>query len=85
MMGTTIYTWATSHNGFVPIPTTTTTTGFIGTVPIMGQTTGTAFLPANFVCKIEIGVNAGGWMTSHKWEGNAGGCRGYARALDPKH
>jgi hypothetical protein len=81
MLGDTIYVWSTSREVNLPMMTTSTTTGSVGTVPIYGQTMSTQFVPANFNCTIELGAGPDNIIKSWQWSGNIGGCMQYARAL----
>lgn len=81
VMGTKIYVWSSSHQGVMPMPSTSTTTGYVGGAPVYGQTTGTTWVPLNAQCSIQLAVDADGTIKQYQWRGNQPGCRSYARML----
>jgi hypothetical protein len=81
VMGDTVYIWSTNRNVAMPMNTTTTTTGAVGTTPYYGTTTGMTFVPMTFACTVQIATDANGAIKSYQWEGNQGGCRRYARGF----
>jgi hypothetical protein len=81
MLGDTIYIWHTSQNVSLPVTTTSTTTGTVGTAPIYGSTTNTQWVPENFNCIVQIATDRNGTIKSYQWSGNMGGCERYASAF----
>jgi hypothetical protein len=81
MLGDTIYVWGTSRTAVMPMTSTATTTGFVGTTPIMGSQTSTTYVPMNFNCTIQLAVGPDHIIKHWHWEGNLGGCARYAQAL----
>jgi hypothetical protein len=81
ILGDTIYTWGNASSGVVPIPQTTTTTGFAGNVPVMAITTSTSYMPVTYQCTIEVAVDQNDRMKSYQFRGNQGGCAPYANRL----
>jgi hypothetical protein len=84
MLGDTIYVWSTSRNVNLPMTTTSTTYGNVGTTPVYGTTMGTTYVPANFNCTIQLAVGADQTIKSWQWSGNMGGCMQYARRLSQR-
>jgi hypothetical protein len=82
ILGDTIYVWSSNHSGVLPMTTMSSTSGMVGTMPVYGSTTGTAFVPVSFNCTIQIGVDANGTIKNYQWSGNNAGCRNYASALN---
>lgn len=62
-LGTKIYTWSTSFGGVIPSATSANTVGVV---------------PVNYACKVELIVDAAGTITDYDWEGDQGGCEGFA-------
>jgi hypothetical protein len=85
MSGDTIYVWGTSRDEVLPMSTTSTTSGMVGSAPVYGTTTSTELVPANFNCKIELAVDSNSIIKNFRYTGNAGGCAAYARALKPQN
>ncbi|MFI4985894.1 MAG: hypothetical protein ACHQF3_00475 [Alphaproteobacteria bacterium] len=83
MLGDTIYVWSSNHSAALPVTSTNTTVGTVGTMPVYGTTTSTEWVPVNYNCTIQIATDADGTMKHYQWSGNMGGCASYARALKP--
>lgn len=81
MLGNTIYVWNTNRSIILPVPTSTTTTGYVGPLPVSGTTTGTAYIPQSYNCTLQIGTDQAGTIINYQWAGNTGGCARYANAL----
>ncbi len=81
VMGDKIYTWSTNRNAVMPLITTSTTTGMVGSTPVYGTTSATHFVPVAFACTVQIAVTPDGTIKSFQWEGNEGGCQRYARGF----
>lgn len=79
IMGDTIYIWSTNRNAILPMNTTTTTTGMVGTTPIYGTTNAMHFVPVAYSCTVQIATTPDGTIKNYQWEGNEGGCRRSAR------
>jgi hypothetical protein len=84
MLGDTIYVWSTNHQVDLPMTTTSTIMGNVGTVPVYGTAMGTTYVPANFNCTIQLGVGPGDIIKNWQWTGNMGGCARYANALSQR-
>ncbi len=83
MLGDTIYVWSSNHSAVIPLTSTNTTVGTVGSTPVYGTTTSTEWVPANYNCTIQIATDDAGTMKRYQWNGNMGGCAQYARALRP--
>jgi hypothetical protein len=83
MLGDTIYIWSTAQTVTGTMPVTSTTTGRVGNVPV--QSTTTNFVPTanTYACAIQMAVDSSERIKSYQWQGNIGGCQGYARNLKP--
>ncbi len=79
--GTQFVSWSVNHQGSMILPTsnTSTTTGYVGTMPVYGTTTtmGTMVVPINAVCTVTLHVQ-GGAITRWEWQGNEAGCSQFA-------
>jgi hypothetical protein len=81
VMGHTVYVWSTSGSMMLPMTTTSTTTGMVGSTPVYGTTNQTNFMPMGFSCTVQIATDSDGTMKSYQWAGNQPGCRRYARGF----
>lgn len=81
--GDTVYVWTASRSGALVMPTTNTTSGYVGSTPFYGSTTGTQVIPMNGQCSIKIGVGPDGLITRYDWEGNRIGCEGFMKRMKP--
>ena len=81
----TVYVWDNSFGSVIPIysPTTSTTTGTIGTTPISATTTtgSTSYMPVQYHCQIKLQVDRFNTIKRTEYFGNRGGCQRYASAL----
>lgn len=77
----TVYTWGSSYTGVAFSPSTTTTSGAIGSTPFRATTTGTAAVPVSYECTIKMIVGPDQVVRKYQWEGNRGGCESYMRRL----
>jgi hypothetical protein len=82
IMGDKIYVWSTNHNAVMLVPTTTTTTGAVGSTPYTGTTTSMHMMPVAYQCVVQLAVNPDGTIKRYQWQGNQGGCAQYARMLN---
>jgi hypothetical protein len=81
MLGDTIYVWGTSRDVDVPMTTSSSTYGTVGSTPYSGTTYGTTFVRANLNCTIQLGTTPDGTIKTWQWNGNMAGCMQYARRL----
>ncbi len=77
----TVYLWYVSQSGSVFIPQTSTTTGYVGRVPVYGTTSYTQAIPVNYNCQIKLIANRDGILRSWEYNGNIGGCEQYISRL----
>ena len=77
----TVYSWFSNSSGALVMPTTSTTTAYIGAKPVTATTTGTQVLPVNYACKLKLVADPAGVIQKYQYEGDAGGCEPYMRAL----
>lgn len=82
MLGDKIYVWSTDSSAVIPLPMTTTTTGYVGTTPVGMTTNSMGFMPAHFHCTVQLAVTPEGKIKSYQYYGNPGGCGPYARMLN---
>lgn len=73
--------WSVNHRGSMILPTTntSTTSGYVGSMPVYGSTTttGTQVVPTNAVCTVTLHVQSG-VVTRWEWRGNEYGCEQFA-------
>jgi len=81
ILGDTIYVWSTRSDATFIMPTTSTTAGMVGNVPIYGTTTSYQAVSGTYACTIEIAVDASNRIKRYEWKGNVGGCSSYANRL----
>ncbi len=77
---TVVYTWANQRSGTVLMPTTQTTTGYIGTTPITINTYGSQPMNYNYMCIIKYTVKDG-MAYSYEFNGDEGGCAPYIQRV----
>lgn len=77
----TVYTWATSHTGVIVTPTTSTTSGTVGSTPFRATTTGMGTTPVSYACTVKLIVGPDNLVRRYDFEGNMGGCEGYMQRL----
>ena len=81
----TVWVWNNSFGGVIPIysPSTSTTTGYVGTTPISATTTtgSTSYMPVQYQCEIKLKTDASGTINHWQYYGNEGGCSTYAGPL----
>ncbi|MFZ7096718.1 hypothetical protein ACOPJQ_02390 [Luteimonas dalianensis] len=77
----TVYTWATSHTGVAIAPTTSTTSGTVGSTPFNATTTGMQTTSVSYACTVKLIVGPDNLVRRYDFEGNMGGCEGYMQRL----
>lgn len=81
VMGDTVYVWSTNHQAFLPMNTTTTTTGAVGGTPYYGTTNSMALVPVAAACTVQIATDNEGIIKRYQWFGNQMGCARYAHGF----
>ncbi len=79
--GDKIYIWSRNFQSSYTLPQTATTTGYVGNTPVYGTTTYYQTHTANYSCKIKLAVGPDDRIKHWEYQGNPGGCGGYARSL----
>jgi hypothetical protein len=83
--GRKLYRWGSSSQSAMYMPSTTTTTGSIGTGmgyrPFSATTTGGSYIPVSYNCEIVLEVDSNDIIKRYQYNGNLGGCRQYIQAL----
>lgn len=79
--GDKVYIWSRNFQGSYTLPQTATTTGYIGNTPVYGTTTYNQTHTANYNCQIKLAVGPDDRIKHWEYQGNPGGCGGYARSL----
>lgn len=86
--GRKIYRWGASSQSAMYMPSTTTTTGSVGTGlgyrPFSATTTGGTYIPVSYNCEIVMEVDANDIIKRYQYNGNLGGCEPYINALKKK-
>jgi len=77
----TVYIWNVQSSGALPMPQTTTTTGYIGSTPVYGQTQSMMWMPVHYQCEIKLGCNSDGYIQTWEYYGNHGGCNQWMQRL----
>ena len=80
--GDIIYTWSTNSNVPIDLPSVTTTTGNVNGAPFSATTMGTETTELQYRCAIQVITDSTNVVKTFQWEGNYGGCKRYADALD---
>lgn len=81
----TVYYWSSSHQGGMVVPTVQSTSGYVGSTPVYGTTTGSQYVPINAQCEIKIITNSSDMISKWEYNGNHAGCDAYTRRLKPKN
>lgn len=80
-----VYIWDNRYNVTIPVysPSTSTTTGYVGTTPVTATTTTsqTNYVPVQYQCQIKLQVDSFGIIKRWEYFGNEGGCQYYASGL----
>lgn len=79
--GRKMYVWDRRVQAVVPLMSSSTTTGFVGTTPVTANSMQTNYVPAAFYCQIRIVVDANNRIIASDLDGNQGGCARYANML----
>ena len=78
ILGDKVYVWSTNRMTVMPIYTTSTTSGTVGSTPYYGTTMTPSYVPVNANCKIQLTTDSDGIITRYQVEGNESGCSAYA-------
>lgn len=79
-MNDVVFIWDSSQSGVMALPQSATTRALIGTTPLTATTSGLAFVPVTYSCRIQVGTDARGLIKTFHVEGDEG-CQRYASAL----
>lgn len=86
--GRKLYRWGSSQQSAMYMPTSTTTTGSVGTGmtyrPFSATTYGGTYVPVNYNCEIILEVDSNDIIKRYQYNGNLGGCGPYIKALKKK-
>lgn len=77
----TVYIWSNSFNHTSYTPTTSYTTGYVGSAPVFGQTTTNTARTRNLSCMIKIASGKDGMIKSVEYKGAMAACNPYAKRL----
>lgn len=78
----TVYYWQVSNSGSIILPQTSTTTGYVGMIPVYGSTTYSQVIPVNYNCLIKLVTDDKGMIKTWEYNGNYAGCANYIRNLN---
>lgn len=81
LLGDTVYVWSTSSSGAMVLPTSSTTSGTVGTKSFYGTTTGSQVIPYNYACTIKLAVGPDSRLKHWEYDGNMGGCERVIKRL----
>lgn len=79
--GDTVYIWGRNQNTTMFMPSTQTTTAYVGMTPVYATTTSMQAIPMNYNCTVKI-IVANGVIKSWDYSGNLGGCTPYIRRIN---
>jgi hypothetical protein len=81
LLGETVYTWSTTQTFATTTPVTTTTTGTVGNKAVDTATTTYVPTTGTYTCTVQIAADSNNRIKSFQWQGDVGGCAGYANRL----
>ncbi|WP_095204636.1 hypothetical protein [Mesorhizobium carmichaelinearum] len=77
--GKRVFTWRSRDTGSYTVPTFNSSTAHVNGQPVYVESEGTATETYDYHCKIDVIVGSSGIIELAKYDGNIGGCEGYAR------
>ena len=79
--GDTVYDWYVQSNGMIYQPTSTYTTGYVGSTAVSGQTYSGTYVPMQWSCKVRMAARDGRLV---RWEynGQRAACAPIIRQLE---
>jgi hypothetical protein len=80
--GDIVYTWRTDGTVAFPVTNYATTTTNVNGAPVVTTTATPRFIPMTLWCQIQLATNEVGRIITWTWQGNRGGCRPWASALN---
>jgi len=83
ILGKTAYIWRTSEHFTSLTPEISSSTGTVGTTPVVVTTYSTETTTKKLKCQIRIFVDEEGLITNGDWEGSNGTCFRYSERLKP--
>lgn len=77
--GRKVFLWSRNFSAPGPVSTTSTTTGMVGNTPYTSRTTNLGWEDAQYSCVIRVFTDKNNAVQSWDYDGNIGGCEGYAK------
>lgn len=78
----TVYVWSVNQSGALVLPSSSTTTGNVGTTSFSATTSSTQVVPVSHNCVIKLVTGPDKIIKHWEFNGNVGGCSEYSDRVD---